>query len=43
MVAFYVDRIHRGKTTIDKVPPALKAQVIEAYNEKYPDEPLEAE
>ena len=41
MITFYVDRIHRGKTTLDKVPAALREQVKAAYNEKYPDSPLD--
>lgn len=41
MVDFYVDRIHRGKTTLENVPASLREQVKAAYNEKYPDEPLD--
>lgn len=41
MVDFYVDRIERGKTTLDKVPASLREQVRDAYNAKHPETPLD--
>lgn len=41
MVDFYVDRIHRGKITIDSVPASLREKVIETYNKTYPYKPIE--
>ena len=35
MIEFYVERIHDSKTTLDKVTPKLRDQVLALYLEKY--------
>lgn len=35
MVDFFVERIHDGKTTLEKVPAILREEVISKYEEKY--------
>lgn len=34
MVQFFVDRIKRGKTTLDKVPESLREAVIKELNKE---------